>query len=538
MKRFISILVCILYSALGTFLYAQIIQPVTWSGEEIGDSVRLIATMEEGWHMTLISIGDEELGEEIYESPFTLTLEKTEIVPIRFNSCNDMMCTAPEVWIFENKDQSADKIKHTDFVSNDGRSLWMIFLLGLLGGILAIFTPCVWPIIPMTVSFFLKKGGGKKDAFFYGLSIIILYVGLGLLVTVLFGASALNNLSTNAVVNIIFFLILVVFALSFFGLFEITLPDSWSTALDNKSRSTSGFLSILLMAFTLVIVSFSCTGPIIGTLLVEAAGQNILAPAIGMLGFSIALALPFSLFAMFPQWLKQAPKSGDWMTSFKVVLAFLELALSLKFLSVADMAYGWGILPRWLFIAIWIACFLGIAIYLLWDIRGVTVTRKIIRGIVIIPSLVFACYLIPGLWGAPVKAISAFAPPMEIKDREVFDDYEKGMAFARKTGKPVIIDFTGYGCVNCRKMEAFVLDNDSVKARLKNYVFIELFVDNRLDTDSDGESEGVENSRLQREQFGSNAQPFFVQLDSQGNQIGEPMAFTTDPMKFIEWLEY
>ncbi len=538
MKRFISILVCILYSALGTFLYAQIIQPVTWSGEEIGDSVRLIATMEEGWHMTLISIGDEELGEEIYESPFTLTLEKTEIVPIRFNSCNDMMCTAPEVWIFENKDQSADKIKHTDFVSNDGRSLWMIFLLGLLGGILAIFTPCVWPIIPMTVSFFLKKGGGKKDAFFYGLSIIILYVGLGLLVTVLFGASALNNLSTNAVVNIIFFLILVVFALSFFGLFEITLPDSWSTALDNKSRSTSGFLSILLMAFTLVIVSFSCTGPIIGTLLVEAAGQNILAPAIGMLGFSIALALPFSLFAMFPQWLKQAPKSGDWMTSFKVVLAFLELALSLKFLSVADMAYGWGILPRWLFIAIWIACFLGIAIYLLWDIRDVTVTRKIIRGIVIIPSLVFACYLIPGLWGAPVKAISAFAPPMEIKDREVFDDYEKGMAFARKTGKPVIIDFTGYGCVNCRKMEAFVLDNDSVKARLKNYVFIELFVDNRLDTDSDGESEGVENSRLQREQFGSNAQPFFVQLDSQGNQIGEPMAFTTDPMKFIEWLEY
>ena len=538
MKRFISILVCILYSALGTFLYAQIIQPVTWSGEEIGDSVRLTATMEEGWHMTLISIGDEEIGEEIYESPFTLTLAKSEIVPIRFNSCNDMMCTAPEVWIFENKDQSADNKQHANPISNNERSLWMIFLLGLLGGILAIFTPCVWPIIPMTVSFFLKKGGGKKDAFFYGLSIIILYVGLGLLVTVLFGASALNNLSTNAVVNIIFFLILVVFALSFFGLFEITLPDSWSTALDNKSRSTSGFLSILLMAFTLVIVSFSCTGPIIGTLLVEAAGQNILAPAIGMLGFSIALALPFSLFAMFPQWLKQAPKSGDWMTSFKVVLAFLELALSLKFLSVADMAYGWGILPRWLFIAIWIACFLGIAIYLLWDIRGVTVTRKIIRGIVIIPSLVFACYLIPGLWGAPVKAISAFAPPMEIKDREVFDDYEEGMAFARKTGKPVIIDFTGYGCVNCRKMEAFVLDNDSVKARLKNYVFIELFVDNRLDTDSDGESEGVENSRLQREQFGSNAQPFFVQLDSQGNQIGEPMAFTTDPMKFIEWLEY
>jgi thiol:disulfide interchange protein DsbD len=257
-----------------------------------------------------------------------------------------------------------------------------------------------------------------------------------------------------------------------------------------------------------------------------------------MLGFAIALALPFSLFAMFPQWLKQAPKSGDWMTSFKVVLAFLELALSLKFLSVADMAYGWGILPRWLFIAIWIVCFAGIGIYLLWNIRNVSTTRKIIRALVIIPSLAFAGYLVPGLWGAPVKAISAFAPPMEIEGREVFNDFEEGMAYARQTGKPVIIDFTGYGCVNCRKMEAFVLDNDSVKARLQNYVFIELFVDHRLDTDNDGESEGTENSRLQRERFGSNAQPFYVQLDPQGNQIADPMAFTTDPMEFINWLKY
>ena len=359
-----------------------------------------------------------------------------------------------------------------------------------------------------------------------------------LLVTILFGASALNELSTNAVVNLFFFALLVVFALSFFGLFEITLPDSWSTAIDSKARSTGGFLSILLMAFTLVIVSFSCTGPIIGTLLVEAAGHSLLAPAIGMLGFAIALALPFSLFAMFPQWMKQAPKSGDWMTSFKVVLAFLELALSLKFLSVADLAYGWGILPRWLFLVIWIACFAGIGIYLLWNISKVTTTRKIIRAIVIVPSFAFAAYLVPGMWGAPVKTVSAFAPPMEIEGRDVFHDYDDGLAYARQTGKPIVIDFTGYGCVNCRKMEAFVLANDSVKARLQNYVFIELYVDDRLDKDSDGESEGNENSRLQRERFGSNAQPFYVQLDAQGNPIAEPMVFTTDPQEFIDWLKY
>ena len=533
MKRILTILLAFL----PLFAAAQMVQPTKWTATEIGDSVRLKATIEEGWHMTIIEFGDREFDEE-YKDSFVLTVAKADLTPIRFNSCNDVMCTAPEVWSFESTDRSADRVQNTDQITNDGRSLWVIFLLGLLGGLLAIFTPCVWPIIPMTVSFFLKKGGGLRDAILYGLSIVILYVGLGLLVTILFGASALNEMSTNAVVNIIFFLILVIFALSFFGLFEITLPDSWSTALDSKARSTGGFLSILLMAFTLVIVSFSCTGPIIGTLLVEAAGKSLLAPAIGMLGFSIALALPFSLFAMFPQWLKQAPKSGDWMTSFKVVLAFLELALSLKFLSVADMAYGWGILPRWLFIAIWIVCFLGIGIYLIWDIWSVSTPRKIIRAIVIIPSLAFAFYLVPGLRGAPVKAISAFAPPMQIEGRVVFNDYEEGMAYARQTGKPVILDFTGYGCVNCRKMEAFVLDDDSVKARLKNYVFIELFVDDRLDADSDGESEGTENSRIQREQFGSNAQPFFVQLDAQGNQVTAPMAFTTDPMEFINWLKY
>ena len=369
MKRILGILLAVL----PMMVAAQMVQPVKWSGEEMGDSVRLKAVIDPGFHMSIIEFGDFEYDDEYVDS-FVVTLAKTELTPIRFNACDDKMCTAPEVWEYE--EASPKSSPEGKDLQSGSRSLWLIFLLGLLGGLLAIFTPCVWPIIPMTVSFFLKKGGGLKDAVLYGLSIVILYVGLGLLVTVLFGASALNDLSTNAVVNIIFFLILVIFALSFFGLFEITLPDSWSTALDSKARSTGGFLSILLMAFTLVIVSFSCTGPIIGTLLVEAAGKSLLAPAMGMLGFAIALALPFSLFAMFPQWLKQAPKSGDWMTSFKVVLAFLELALSLKFLSVADMAYGWGILPRWLFIAIWIVCFLGIGIYLIWDIWSVSTPRK------------------------------------------------------------------------------------------------------------------------------------------------------------------
>ena len=540
MKRIVTILVfCLLSFSAAVFnpLFAQLVQPVKWSGEEVGDSVRLRAVVEPGWHMSILEMGEFMFTQEFKDS-FSMTVAKTDLAPIRFNACNDVMCTAPEIWEYEgaspkSSPEGKDLQNTPPFREGQGiGSLLWIFVLGLLGGLLAIFTPCVWPIIPMTVSFFLKKGGGLKDAVLYGLSIVILYVGLGLLVTILFGASALNDLSTNAVVNIVFFLILVIFALSFFGLFEITLPDSWSTALDSKARSTGGFLSILLMAFTLVIVSFSCTGPIIGTLLVEAAGHSLLAPTMGMLGFAIALALPFSLFAMFPEWLKQAPKSGDWMTSFKVVLAFLELALSLKFLSVADMAYGWGILPRWLFIAIWIVCFAGIGIYLLWNIRNVSTTRKIIRAIVIIPSLVFAGYLVPGLWGAPVKAISAFAPPMEIEGREVFHDYEEGLAYARQTGKPVIIDFTGYGCVNCRKMEAYVLDNDSVKARLQNYVFIELFVDDKRD------GIGDRNSAIQREQFGSNAQPYYVQLDAYGTQVADPMAFTTDPMEFINWLKY
>lgn len=532
MKRILTIILALL----PLLAAAQLMQPVKWSGEEIGDSVRLTAQIDPGWHMTIIEFGEREFEQEFADS-FVITVAKADLTPIRFNACDDKMCTAPEYWEWEEASpKSSPKGKDLQtslpFREGAGVGLLWIFILGFLGGLLAIFTPCVWPIIPMTVSFFLKKGGGKKDAALYGLSIIVLYVGLGLLVTLLFGASALNDLSTNAIVNIFFFLLLVVFALSFFGLFEITLPDSWSTALDSKARSTGGFLSILLMAFTLVIVSFSCTGPIIGTLLVEAAGKSLLAPTLGMLGFAVALALPFSLFAMFPQWMKQAPKSGDWMTSFKVVLAFLELALSLKFLSVADLAYGWGILPRWLFIAIWIACFAGIGIYLLIHIKHISTTRKIIRAVVFIPSFAFAIYLIPGLWGAPVKAISAFAPPMEIEGREVFNDYDEGLAYARQTGKPVIIDFTGYGCVNCRKMEAYVLDNDSVKTRLQNYVFIELFVDDKRD------GIGDKNSKIQRELYGANAQPFYVQLDAYGHQVAEPMAFTTDPLEFINWLKY
>ena len=517
MRKLLSILVCLL----PLWAVAQIVQPVTWSGETIGDSVRIRAAIEPGWHMNIIEFGEREFDEEFADS-FVIILAANELTPIRYNACDDKMCMAPEVWEYKSLEDAS--LQDGDKSPTGDRSLLWIFILGLLGGLLAIFTPCVWPIIPMTVSFFLKKGGGRRDAILYGLSIIVLYVGLGLLVTLLFGASALNDLSTNAVVNIFFFLLLVVFALSFFGLFEITLPDSWSTALDNKARSTGGFLSILLMAFTLVIVSFSCTGPIIGTLLVEAAGKSLLAPTMGMLGFAIALALPFSLFAMFPEWMKQAPKSGDWMTSFKVTLAFLELALSLKFLSVADMAYGWGILPRWLFIAIWIGCFAGIGIYL--------IRKSWVGKTIAVLSFAFAIYLVPGLWGAPVKAIAAFAPPMEIEGREVFNDYEEGLAYARQEGKPVIIDFTGYGCVNCRKMEAYVLDDDSVKARLQNYVFIELFVDDKRD------GIGDENSRIQRELYGANAQPFYVQLDAYGHQVAEPMAFTTDPMEFINWLKY
>ena len=337
MKKRIWISMMSVVLAVGA-LQAQIVDAVHWNGTQTGDSVILTATIDAGWHMTLISINDSAIGAE-YSDTYTIVCPTGDIA-VRYNTCNDRMCTAPVVW--EYSPSVITETPVTEPVKEHSTDLWWVFLMGLLGGLLAIFTPCVWPIIPMTVSFFLKRSEehGVRDALLYGLAIIVTYVGLGLLITVIFGASALNALATNAIVNLFFFALLVVFALSFFGLFEIQLPSSWSTKLDEKARSTGGMLSILMMALTLVIVSFSCTGPIIGTLLVEAAGHSLLAPAIGMLGFAIALALPFSLFAMFPKWMKQMPKSGGWMQSLKVVLAFVELALSLKFLSVADLAYG------------------------------------------------------------------------------------------------------------------------------------------------------------------------------------------------------
>lgn len=552
-------------------------------------------TIDEGWHLyaqelpedgpqpTLFSYGDVTTDgstttdapvHENYDENFMMTLSYYEgtavfrqriltqdpsvIRPqVTYMACNDMMCLPPTTFVApameeglqpkEGREMRGDGQSHrreaTGKAIGEG-SLLSIFLLGLLGGLLAIFTPCVWPIIPMTVSFFLKRAEreaksekqshkGVSDALLYGLSIILIYVGLGLAVTLLFGASALNALSTNAIVNLIFFALLVVFALSFFGLFEITLPSSWSTKMDKRSGSTSGFFSILFMAFTLVIVSFSCTGPIIGTLLVEAAsGQSVLEPTIGMLGFALALALPFSLFALFPNLMKKMPRSGGWMESFKVVLAFLELALSLKFLSVADMAYGWGILPRWLFVACWAAFFFAMGCYLLWKIHTLPAVRKTIRAILIVLSWGFTAYLVPGIFGAPVKVISAFAPPMPIEGREVFHDYEEGLTYARQEGKPVLLDFTGYGCVNCRKMEAYVLSDDSVKARLKDYVVIELYVDDKRD------GIGERNSAIQRDIYHANAQPYFIQLDANGKITSAPYAFSTSPEAFLEWLNH
>ena len=424
MKRILNTIFAVIAIALTA--QAQLVQPIKWTGEVVGDSIRLTATIEQGWHLNIIELGDGFYMDE-YEGTFTETIAKADTIRVRYNACDDKMCTAPETFEFVTAESGT---KNLEPGQEGEKSIWWVFVMGLLGGLLAIFTPCVWPIIPMTVSFFIKRGGAAKgttnatvvrDAILYGLSIIIIYVGLGLLVTLIFGASALNALSTNAVVNIIFFLILVLFAASFFGAFEITLPSSWSTALNSKSSNTTGFLSILLMAFTLVVVSFSCTGPIIGTLLVEAAGKSLLAPAMGMLGFAIALALPFSLFAMFPSVLKKLPKSGGWMNTFKVTLAFLELALALKFLSVADLAYGWHILDREVFVSLWIVIFSLLGCYLLGLISfphddEEHKTTSVSRLFLAIISLAFAMYMVPGLWGAPLRAISAFAPPMSTQD--------------------------------------------------------------------------------------------------------------------------
>ena len=447
------------------------------------------------------------------------------------------------------------------------KSFWAIFLLGFLGGLVALFTPCVWPIIPMTVSFFLKrskdKSKGVRDAFTYGVSIVVIYVALGLIVTGIFGASALNALSTNAIFNIFFFLMLVVFAASFMGAFEITLPSSWSSAVDSKAESTTGLLSIFLMAFTLVLVSFSCTGPIIGFLLVEVSTSgSIIAPTIGMFGFALALALPFTLFAMFPTWLKQMPKSGNWMNCIKVCLGFLELAFALKFLSVADLAYGWRLLDRETFLALWIVIFALLGFYLLGKIKfphdeddgegKVGVTRFFLALI----SLAFAVYMVPGLWGAPLKAVTAFSPPLTPQDfnlytNEVhaqFTDYDAGMAYAKQHGKPVMVDFTGYGCVNCRKMELAVWVDEQVADLINNdYVLITLYVDDktplpeRITVTENGAERvlrtvGDKWSYLQRNKFGANAQPFYVLLDNEGMPLNKSYSYDEDVDKYVDFL--
>ncbi len=447
------------------------------------------------------------------------------------------------------------------------RSLWYIFLAGFIGGLIALVTPCVWPMIPMTVSFFLKQNKSRRksisSAIVYGLSIIVIYVALGLIVTALFGASALNELATSAGFNIAFFILLVIFAFSFMGGFELTLPSKWTNKMDSKVDSTTGYLSIFFMAFTLSLVSFSCTGPIIGTLLVEAAAtSNFISPAIGMFGFSLALALPFSLFAIFPTMLKSMPKSGGWMNTVKVVLGFLELALALKFLSVADLAYGWRILDREVFLCLWIVIFALLGIYLLGWIRlphddkveKVGITRFMLALI----SLAFALYMVPGLWGAPLKSISAFSPPMYTQDFNLYDgethaqvdNYEEGMQLGAKMKKPVLIDFSGYGCVNCRKMEAAVLTNPEVKNMVDNdFILVTLMVDDKqplpapiVVKESNGDETtlrtvGDKWSYLQRSKFGANAQPFYVILNDDGMPLNHSVVYDENVSKFQNFLK-
>lgn len=457
----------------------------------------------------------------------------------------------------------ADMPAQTDV---SGSPWWLIFIWGFGGGLLALLTPCVWPMIPMTVSFFLKKSGSRgksvRDAMIYGLSIIVIYLTLGLLITGIFGASKLNELSTNAIFNLCFFALLVLFGVSFLGGFDIKLPSKWSNSADARAEKASGLVSIFFMAFTLALVSFSCTGPIIGTLLVEAASMgDLTGPAVGMGGFALALALPFTLFAMFPSWLKEMPRSGGWLNSVKVVLGFLELALSLKFLSVADLAYGWGILDREVFVSLWVILFVLLGLYLLGkikfshdaDLAHVSLPRFFFS----LASLSFALYLLPGLWGAPLKGVSAFVPPLFTQDFnlyeggrfEEFDDFEEGMAYARESGRPVLIDFSGYGCVNCRKMEGAVFDTGRVSSIVKeNFVLIKLMVDDKtklpspITVEENGRkvtltTVGDKWSYLQRSKFGANSQPYYIILDNAGQALTLPYFYDEDVEKFVQWLE-
>ena len=476
---------------------------------------------------------------------------------------SDSLTDSPNLW-----SPVIDQLKSFgDATVSAADTSWLfIFFAGFLGGLIALLTPCVWPMIPMTVSFFLKRTKDRKkairDAITYGLSTIVIYLVMGLLITGIFGASALNDLSTNAIFNILFFLLLVVFAVSFFGAFELVLPASWTSKLDSKADSTTGVLSIFFMSFTLVLVSFSCTGPIIGTLLVQAASMGTaVGPAIGMFGFALALSIPFSVFAIFPNMLQSMPKSGGWLNSVKVVLGFLELALALKFLSVADLAYGWRLLDREAFIVLWIVIFSLLGVYLLGkikfshdsEVKYVSVPRLFMAII----SFAFAIYMVPGLWGAPLKAISAFAPPLYTQDfnlyknevHAAFDDYESGMAYAKKVNKPVMIDFSGFGCVNCRKMEASVWTDPKVKQMLENdYVLITLMVDDKtklpqpIEIQENGKTRKLKTigdkwSYLQRSKFGSNAQPFYILLNDEGQPLGPSYAFNEDVSKYIQFLQ-
>ena len=520
---------------------------------------------------------------------------------LKYMVCNDVTCQAPtkEPFSFAGKEAAEVPVAGTGIVEPDfqeiepkaaeatshdklwspvttidaaagggqtgagtSHSFWYIFIGGFLGGLLALLTPCVWPMIPLTVSFFLKKNTSRvssvRDAVIYGFSIIVIYLLLGLMITAMFGASSLNALSTNAIFNIIFFLMLVVFAISFFGAFDIKLPDSWANKMDSKAEKTTGILSIFFMAFTLTLVSFSCTGPIIGTLLVEAASLgNFTGPAIGMGGFAIALAIPFTLFAIFPSWLKEMPKSGGWLNSVKVVLGFIELALSLKFLSVADLAYCWGILDRETFIALWVVIFALLGMYLLGklrfahdsEVKGIGVFRFFLALV----SLAFAVYLLPGLWGAPLKSVSAFVPPLYTQDFNLygggfseFDDYDEGMRSAGD--KPVLVDFSGYGCVNCRKMEAAVFDNSRVRKVIEdNFVMIKLMVDDKkslpepIYVEENGKKVKLETygdrwSYLQRYKFGANSQPYYVVLNGNGELLSGPYYYDEDIDRFIGFL--
>ncbi|RLD66705.1 MAG: thiol:disulfide interchange protein [Bacteroidetes bacterium] len=498
----------------------------THAGEVENDTTSAITTSAESTNKTEVTIDEDEWKKMLWE-PITEQLSQ-----------------------YGNANSITDK------------TFIFIFILGFIGGLIALMTPCVWPMIPMTVSFFIKKKeSGKRDAIIYGLSIVVVYVALGLGVTAIFGADALNAMATSAVFNIIFFVVLLIFAASFLGAFEIQLPTKWTNKMDEKADTTSGLISIFFMAFTLVLVSFSCTGPIIGTLLVESVTKGMWGPAIGMTGFAIALAMPFTLFAIFPSMMKSMPKSGGWLNSVKVVLGFLELALALKFLSVADMAYHWGILDREVFLVLWIVIFALLGIYLLGKltfshdskVEKISVTRLSLAII----SLSFALYMVPGLWGAPLKAISAFSPPQVTQDFDLydgtvhakFDNYEEGMAYAKKHEMPVLVDFTGWGCVNCRNMEYSVWSDPQVKDMLENeYVLISLYVDDKtplpeedihISTFSGNKIRNIGNlwSDLQMGKFGQSSQPYYFPMDYDGKPLTGPSSYDLDIEKYRKFLK-